>query len=211
MTTYTLSTAPASFSLTTVSNDEQFVSLTGAYQVQARTGTRWRLSMTWRRGGSAMRTLRGELGQLQNMRQRLYVPMARLGYVRGGSTSTSGVAVHGAHTAGASTLVLRGLTANTSNILLPGDFLQVGAYNSGCQLHQVTTALNSTGSPNTRGTVGIWPPLNRNRGDGDSVYLDTPGGNFIMMSEFGFNAEPMPAASNWYSELSAEFVEDVLA
>lgn len=207
MSTITLSTAPGSHVMSVPDKDETFVSLTGAMQVQARAGTCWNLSMTWRRGGTAGRTLRGELASLQGKRNRLYVPMSKLGYIRGGASGSSAT-VHGSHVTGQTTLTLRGLTANTSNILLPGDFIEIG---SNGQLVQATTTLNSTGSPNTRGTVGIWPPLNKDRADGVTVNLATPGGMFIMMTPFGFTAEPMPTSSNWYGEISAEFVEDVLA
>ena len=203
----TLTIAPASFALSTISNDVIFQTATGAMQVQSKTGTRYKLVLNFRRGGADMRTLRGQLASVQGRRNRLYVPMAKLGYIKGG-TGDDAATLSGNHSAGATSLNLAGLAAGVSNILLAGDFIEIG---SSGQLTQVTTALSASGSPNTIGSVSIWPPLQKDRASGVAVNLTTPGGMFIMISEFGFSGEPMPTASNWYSDITVELEQDVLA
>lgn len=202
MTTYTLAIAPMSggAELGKIMNQQVYQAITGAIQVSTRTGNRWSLSLRWLRDRATFSAVLAALDQLNGMQHRLKVPMSKCGYIRqgvGGGTPL----VKGAHTAGQTTLTLKGLPSNTTGILQPGDYLTVGN-----QLCRVATILSSTGSPQTAGSVTIWPELHKNYSDGATVDYATPFGVFIMM-----NMGPSNADHAGIGSVSADFMQDVLA
>lgn len=202
MSTYTLAYAPASGGapMRRISNDQTFEGITGAVQVSGRTGNRWGMSLTWVRTRADYMAISGFFAKVGGKRNRVLVPMSKRGYTRqgvGGGTPL----VSGAHTAGATTLNLKGLPANTTGILQPGDYIQVGN-----QLCEVGTILSSTGSPNTYGSITIWPELHKNYADGATVNYSTPGGVFIVMSEGDYGMDHAGIGT-----FSADFVMDILA
>lgn len=198
MTTYTLATAPQSYQLSRIINDDQFVTLGGAVQAVGRTGNRFALSLSWVRGRSDFRTLVALIDQLHGMRHRLSVPMSKLGYIRAGVGGGTPL-VNGAHSAGAVTLSVKGMTISTTGVLQPGDFVQVGN-----QLCRAVTILSSDGSGN--GSCTIFPELHKGYSDGASIDYDTPEGAFIWQADSGIETDHAGIG-----RLTAEFVQDVLA
>lgn len=183
-------------------NDARYQISNGALQTAARTGNRWMLSMNWRLPDSEYRTLRGEIAQLQGVRHRASVPMSILGYQRGGVGGGTPL-VNGAHTAGATSLSVKGMPNSTTGVLVPGDFLQVGN-----QLTQVVSTLTSNGSG--VGSCNIWPELHQNyANDTAIVYTTACAGLFIMVSDLEVGSSSF--AGSWFGEMTAEFMQDVLA
>jgi len=205
MTLYTLTTSPEAFSMRVQSNDQRNISQAGVLQSANRTGNRWMLNMRWRLPGAEYRTLRGEIGKLQGTRHRLYVPFAtKMGYLRGSTVSLGGaLTMNGAHTAGTTTIAFKSLPADTANIIIPGDLMQIGDFG---QLTQCVTALTSVG---TTGSCTIWPELHKNRSDGDGIGVLDPGGVFILMSDFEIGSEAF--GQDWFGEMSVEMMQDVTA
>lgn len=184
------------------SNDSMFVSPSGAFQTLGRTGNKWMLTCTWRLPGPEYLALRGQIGQLQGVRNRLAIPMSMLGRVVGGVGGGT-PQVNGAHTAGAVTLSVKGMNNGITGVLLAGDCLQVGN-----QLVEVVSVLTSNGSG--IGSCSIWPELHQNYADGTAiVYTTSAAGTFIMTSEYEIGSESF--GGDWFGEMTSEFTEDVTA
>ena len=201
MTTYTLAYAPASFSLSKVMNDEMFVGLNGAMQASSRTGNRFALSMSFIRGRADYMTLTAMIDQLHGTRHRLSVPMSKLGYSRvgvGGGTPL----INGNHSAGATSISLKGLPSSTTGILQPGDFLQIG--NQLCRA--VTILTSGGGSPLTTGSLTIFPELHADQANGSAVNYSTPAGVFYRVSDSGLSLDHAGIG-----QISVELMQDVLA
>jgi hypothetical protein len=75
--------------------------------------------------------------------------------------------------AGGITLYTKGWTASTTNLLLPGDYLQIGY-----RLHRVLDAVNSDSSG--KAAINIWPSLREVPVDGQSVITTNPVGLFRL-------------------------------
>lgn len=205
MTTYTLAYAPQSFALSKVVNDESFVGMSGALQSSSRTGNRFSLSMTFIRIRSDYMTLTAMIDQLHGTRHRLSVPMSKLGYSRSGVGGGTPL-VNGSHSAGATSLSIKGLPSNTTGILQPGDFLQVGN-----QLCRAVTILSTPGTGTspitpTIASVTIFPELHSNYSDGATVNYTTPAGVFYWMSDSGLSLDHAGVG-----QISIELMQDVLA
>lgn len=205
MTSYTLTIAPRSYEFSKVFNDIAFTSLAGGVQTTGRTGNRLSLSLVWARNRTDSMALEGYLASLHGQRNRAVIPLAKLGYVRGGVGGGTPL-VSGAHAAGATTLMLKGLPSNTANILKPGDWLTVG--NQLCQLSTALSTPGTTTSPNTPtiASCTIFPELHKAYADGTSVNYSTPSGTFICTGEGsgGINLDGL-------GTYSADFLMDVLA
>jgi hypothetical protein len=95
---------------------------------------------------------------------------------RGVATGTP--LVNGARTSGATTLATDGWTANVTNILRAGDYIQIGS-GAATRLHMVTTNANSNGSG--QATLDIWPNIRREGiGDNAAIVLASPRGTFRL-------------------------------
>jgi hypothetical protein len=208
MTTYTLTYAAASNPapiFQKVINDEQSVSLAGAYQSAGRTGNRYQLTLSFVRSRADYMTLMALLDQLHGGRHRLSVPMSKTGYSRqgvGGGTPL----VSGAHAAGATTLWVKGLPSTTTGILQPGDWIQIGN-----QLSRVVTILSTPGTTTspitpTIASCTIFPELHKAYSDGDTINYSTPSGLFIWRGDSGQAMD-----HSGIGTVSVDLEQDVLA
>jgi hypothetical protein len=101
------------------------------------------------------------------------------GVVSGDTVLADNGAVTGANVSGESTIHVDGFTANTDNLLLPGDYIQLGS-GATATLHQVLTAVDSdTGGA---ATIDIWPHLRRDLTDNEAVTYTAPKGLFRLSS-----------------------------
>jgi hypothetical protein len=90
-----------------------------------------------------------------------------------GSLATGTVLVNGAQDAQSETISIDGLPTSTNNLLLPGDYLQLGS-GSTASLHKVLVAVNSNSGG--QADVEIWPAVRRDLVDNEAVtYLNTVG------------------------------------
>lgn len=203
MTTYVLATVPSSAEFEQILNDQAFVSLTGAVQVAARTGNRWRLTLNFRNlTGATRRALWGELAQLRGMQHRLQFDLSSAnGYASGGARGGTPL-LNGAHGSGATSIAVDGMP-NSTNVLDAGDFLQIGN-----ELKMVTADVTTNGSGEA--SIGIWPELHANYADNAPIDYDSPGGVFILEQGAVLPAEQF-RANDWLSSVTISLIEDVLA
>lgn len=80
---------------------------------------------------------------------------------------------------GASAVVISGVAADTQGILLPGDYIQLGAAGT-ATLHKVLLPVNSDSSGNA--TIEIWPSLRRTVAQNEAVIYTNPVGRFRLKS-----------------------------
>jgi hypothetical protein len=80
--------------------------------------------------------------------------------------------------AGGQVLHTRGWTASQTNLLLPGDYLQIGY-----RLHRVLDAVISDSSG--KAAINIWPSLREPPTDGESITLNNPVGLFRLANNKG--------------------------
>jgi hypothetical protein len=85
--------------------------------------------------------------------------------------------VDGASQSGFS-LATKGWTDSASGVLLPGDWIQIGA--STQRIYRVLSSTTSDASGNA--TVSIWPQLRESPNDGDPITLNNTQGTFRLKS-----------------------------
>ena len=198
MTTYTLTVAPKSARWWKITNDAASYALTGALQTTGRTGNRWHCSLSWTRDRDNFRVISALLDQLHGQRHRISIPWSKLGYVRAGVGG--GVPLlNGAHSSGATTANIKGMSLSTTGVLQPGDWLQIGN-----QLVRAVTILSSDGSGN--GSCTIFPELHKAYADSQAVDYDSPEGVFFWVNDSGNEQDHKGIGT-----ISAEFEQDVLA
>lgn len=205
MTTYTLAYAPQWRNMSRVINDEQFVGMSGALQSSSRTGNRFALSMRFVRSRTAYKAIMAQIALLHGTRHRLSVPMSKLGETRAGVGGGTPL-VNGSHSAGATSVSIKGLPSNTTGILQAGDYLQIG--NQLCVATSILSTPGTSTSPITPtiASVTIFPELHSNYSDGATVDYDTPEGVFYWVSDTG---ESMDHAG--IGEVTIELMQDVTA
>lgn len=145
---------------------------TGEQQVQQHQGAWWEGEVSlpfmkraqWAKWAAFLISLRGQVGTFY---MPAYMTLSPQG--SGGSPKVNGGGQTGA------TLNLKNFAVSTSNVLLAGDFLQVGD-----ELKQVLTDTSSNGSGYA--TVDIYPPLRESPANDANVILDNPKGLFRLAS-----------------------------
>jgi hypothetical protein len=93
--------------------------------------------------------------------------------------STVSVQVDGAVAAGTTAIPLKGLPVSTSGLLLPGDYIQLGAAGT-ATLHKVLLTLDSDGSG--EGTAEVWPATRRALVTDEAVVYTSAVGRFRLAS-----------------------------
>lgn len=205
MTTFTLATGPSTWVLQEVLNDEMFQAITGAYQVEARTGNRWSLVLTYENmQGTRRKAIEAFRRSLQGRIHRAKVQMSTLGYVRTGSGGGTPLLV-GAHSAGARSLSIDGASINITNWLTGADYITVGN-----ELKAVTAAVNTNGSG--AATISIWPELHQNYSDNAAVNISTPFGVFLQADVPSIGPHtPYQSGEPLLASMMFSLIEDVLA
>jgi hypothetical protein len=202
MSTQTLTLGPSHWTLEQIINDEMFVSVTGSVQTQGRTGSRWRLVLTYLNlTGTRRLTMDGHAFELKGRRNRLKVLMSNLGYTRSGAGGGTPL-LNGGHTAGGVTLVIDGATAAVTNWLKGGDFLTIGN-----ELKIVTQNCTTVAGATT---INIWPELHANYADNAPVDITAPFGVYLLSSPISISGMPHPS-DRLNESLVISLEEDVLA
>jgi hypothetical protein len=98
--------------------------------------------------------------------------------------------------AGSQTLFTKGWTASQLNLLLPGDYLQLGF-----RLHRVLDAVISDSSG--KSAINIWPSLREAPVDGEPLVLSNPLGLFRLASNKG----TWSSSADFLTHLSFQFQE----
>lgn len=95
-------------------------------------------------------------------------------------------------------LLTRGWPVSAANVLLPGDYLQVGS-GENSRLHMVTEAVSADSSGEA--AISIEPALRFSPADGDAVVIENAKGVFCLSSNtFAWSASPGPV---WRISLQA--------
>lgn len=90
--------------------------------------------------------------------------------------------ISGINAAMATVLNTKGWTANALRVLMPGDYIQIGATPTTagvaglCRLHRVVTRVDADANGNT--TIEVWPSLREATVDGEVLILKNPVGLF---------------------------------
>jgi hypothetical protein len=101
-----------------------------------------------------------------------------------------------AMTAGGQTLFTKGWTPTQINLLLPGDYLQIGF-----RLHRVLDAVISDNSG--KAAINIWPSLRETPVDGEPLVLSNPLGLFRLANNKG----TWSSSADFLTHLSFQFQE----
>jgi hypothetical protein len=80
-------------------------------------------------------------------------------------------------------LNIRGATANITNWLRAGDYIQLGTNNSS-RLYRVLNNVNTNATG--RASIDIWPNLRSSPADAQSVITSNPRGSFRLTSDFSW-------------------------
>jgi hypothetical protein len=118
------------------------------------------------------------------------------------SSSSNTVQVNGTPGIGTTAIPLKGLPVSTTGLLVPGDYIQLGAAGT-ATLHKVLLPMNSNSGG--EGTVEVWPATRRALVDSETVVYKNTVGRFRLnqpFSEWAINN------SNAY-QLSFDAVEAV--
>ncbi len=97
--------------------------------------------------------------------------------------------VSGVNNAMATVLNTKGWKANALRVLLPGDYIQIGATPNAagvagvCRLHRVVTRVDADANGNA--TIQVWPSLREATTDGETLILKNPVGLFRMAVNTG--------------------------
>lgn len=205
MTTYTYALRAPS-----VYNGPRFVSntaikrsvLTGAIQTISRPGSRWELDLTWENlYGDHREDVLAFFVRLNGAEHRVRLS-ALYGKTQRGAFGGSPV-VDGAGQTGSS-INLTGAFTGITDWIKAGDFLQIGN-----NLYQATADADSDGSGDV--TVNIQPQLRSSPSNGASVTVESPYGQFILISPVDPSNVPGSSENPIISTLQLSFVEDVLA
>ena len=112
-------------------------------------------------------------------------PFGPVNYTAQG-TPKGAPSVSGVNNAMATVLNTKGWATNAYRLLLPGDYIQIGATptiaTAGqpgvCRLHRVVEQVNSDANGNA--TITVWPSLRESPTDGEVIVLNAPKGLFRM-------------------------------
>lgn len=196
MTTYSFpAVEPSTTELVLVSNTRAFVSpFTGSVQTASRSGTRWRLVMTFNNlKGTDRRLMQAFVAKLDGQTHRFTV--------QDHSHTFSGTIAGTPLVAGASQ------TGNSIDIdgLTSGDNIKAGdLFSIGGELKMCTAdASESTGAM----TINFVPEIHNSPTDNSAVVYSTPTGTFMLMgNENGWSNAP-----GVFSSFTIEAIEDVNA
>jgi hypothetical protein len=83
--------------------------------------------------------------------------------------------INGVHAAGITTIATKGWTAGAKNVLLPGDYFQIGV-----RLHKVAQLTAVDADANGLATFDIWPSLREAPADGTAIITSGTSGLFRL-------------------------------
>ena len=178
---------PSQLSWTLERRDGRFQSpLSGTFQDIVRQGSRWLCQMSWKTlTYSDSQLLQAWAVQMAKGNVRCALP--NYAYKQQGSGSGSPV-MSGSGQAGTNSLNTAGWTASASNLLLPGDMVEI-AGTSGHQLLMVTAPVNSGAAPAARANSTVYA-LNATATD--------PNGTVVTATTGGTSAGSPPTFSRVY-------------
>lgn len=153
-------------------------------QVQAYSGQMWSASITippvlralaepW---VAFLLSLRGQYGTFLLGDPNMTSPRGSALVGSGGAAADNG-AVSGANLSGASTIYADGFTGSETDLLLPGDYIQLGS-GSTATLHKVLTAVDSDSNGSVE--IDIWPAIRRDLTDNEAITLSNCKGVFRL-------------------------------
>jgi len=152
-------------------------------------GAKWLFTATWANLSEAdARIFKAWLAQLRGQAGRFYA--GDLSHKTPSGCASGGVKAHAIAAAGATTLSTEWTLTSTSNVLLPGDYIQIGT-----EIKIITTAASTNGS--ALAILTFEPPLRTAVAINDAVTYSTPLAIFRLNDDkqdnFNFDPERRPS------------------
>lgn len=208
MTTYDLDTtdyAPTRFSLTPIQTQSVFQSRSGAIQVEAGSGDRWGLSLTWTNlTGAKAGYVRSLIARLATREHRLRVDFDELNYEPQGSYGPADVInLDGGVSVGATSFDFENAGGGSvTGWAKAGDLIDISNH-----IKVLTADIDTTSGT---GTAEFWPPMTEALPDGTSISWGTLYGVFFLTNAPSFGSGPFPGG--WlHDSITLELEEDVTA